>query len=214
MDIVWDIDKVERDLNDAFKSNSERDLLKVLKHNVFLFYEIYRRKLSICPCFAEVSLGDKLRCDFCWLNDNSDGPEWTLVEIEKPNMKLFTSKNDPTAELTHSIEQVTSWKRYFDENPSEKKRIFGAVARFRYVLIGGNKESWSEEFAAKWRINKNNDSNIEIRTSDVFYRSLLQFKKKPNDFWSFAEHPKCVPFSKLEEFWKSYEYMDFWRKMC
>ncbi len=75
----------------------------------------------------EVSFGGKYRSDFVWLNDNSDGPEWVLVEIEKPRIKLFTKKGEPSAELNHAIEQVRSWIRYFNENPSEKSRIFGAV---------------------------------------------------------------------------------------
>lgn len=116
-------------------------MLSVLKDNSFLFYELYSRKYGIQPVFREINFGGELRCDFAWLNDNSDGPEWVLVEVEKPKMKLFTQKNEPTSELNHAIEQVKSWERYFDENPSEKKRIFGAVARFRFILIVGDKTS-------------------------------------------------------------------------
>ena len=224
MDNPWQIEKVEKniatqmkriekDLQNAFKENSERKLLEILKKNSFLFYELYRRKYAICPCFSEVPFGNKYRCDFCWLNDSSDGPEWTLVEIEKPKMQLFTSKNDPTASLSHAIEQVNSWKMYFDENPSEKRRIFGAVSRFRYILVVGEKESWSEEFAARWRRDKNNNSFFEIRSCDVFNRAIKHVKTEFELFWSFVKHPTCLQSSELEQFWKKHAYICEWRKI-
>lgn len=179
-----------------------------------LFYELYSRKYGIQPVFREINFGGELRCDFAWLNDNSDGPEWVLVEVEKPKMKLFTQKNEPTSELNHAIEQVKSWERYFDENPSEKKRIFGAVARFRFILIVGDKESWETNFASKWRIHNNKKTGIEIRTSDVFWRALKVLEQHPEEFWSFAEHPKTMPPSELQKYWSSYDYiMDHWRKI-
>jgi len=55
------------------------DLLIVLKDNSFLFYELYSRKYGLQPVFREISFGAKLRCNFAWLNDNSDGPKWVGV---------------------------------------------------------------------------------------------------------------------------------------
>ena len=164
----WNILKVERQLKTAFENNSEIELLDILKKNSFLFYEFYSRKGGIQPNFSEINFGGKHRCDFAWLNDNSDGPEWVLVEVEKPKMKLFTKKNEPTADLNHSLEQVKSWDRYFNENPLEKGRIFGAVSRFRYILIGGLSEDWQTETAIKWRAYQNKEFNIEIRSIDSF----------------------------------------------
>lgn len=119
----WDVDKVDTELSRAFANNSETDLLKVLKGNSFLFYELFSRKYGIQPIFHEITFGP-YRCDFAWVNDNSDGPEWVLVEVEKPNIFLFRKNNEPSSELNHAIEQVNSWDRYFLDNPSEKKKNF------------------------------------------------------------------------------------------
>lgn len=89
---TWNIDLVKKELENIFNNNSEIDLLSVLKSNSFLFYELFTRKYGIQPIFHEVSFGNNYRCDFAWLNDNSDGPEWVLVEIEKPNMQLLQRK--------------------------------------------------------------------------------------------------------------------------
>jgi hypothetical protein len=210
---TWNISDVEERLNKAFEDNSEMQLLDILKNNSFLFYELYTRKYGIQPNFAEISFGDKHRCDFAWLNDNSDGPEWVLVEIEKPKMKLFTKNSEPRAELNHAIEQVKSWIRYFHENPTEKKRIFGAVSRFKFILVSGDKEEWESEHAVKWRAYHNSENLIEIRSSNVFKRAIRIAKEKPEELWSFVENPKSLKHTDLEEYWMTYGYMDSWRKM-
>lgn len=210
---TWNLQNVEKGLKKAFSDNSETQLLEVLKNNSFLFYELYSRKYGISPNFAEISFGGKFRCDFAWLNDNSGGPEWVLVEVEKPEMKLFTKKNEPTFELNHSIEQVKSWDRYFKGNPLEKKRIFGAVSKFRFILVAGKKEDWQTESAIKWRAYHNDTSSIEIRSSDVFLRPLKVAKEKFGELWSFEENPKSLKHSELENYWTEYGYMDLWRKV-
>ncbi len=210
---IWDIPQVEIDLANAFKNNSETELLKILKDNSFLFYHLYSRKGGIQPVFREISFGSVYRCDFAWLNDNSDGPEWVVMELEKPKMKIFNANGKPSSELYNAIEQVKTWQKYFSENPSEKKRIFGAVAKFRFILVAGDKSSWETEEAMKWRTFHNSNSNIELRTTDVFMRALINLKKRPNDFWSFEEYPVTIESTLLSNYWKEYDYMDIMRKL-
>lgn len=211
---TWDSAKVVADLKTAFDNNSETQLLSTLKDNSFLFYELYSRKGGIQPVFREINFGGGLRCDYAWLNDNSDGPEWVLVEVEKPKLELFRKdNNEPTHQLNHALEQVKSWRRYFDERPGEKRRIFGAVARFRFILVVGAKEDWEGEHASKWRIDNNKETNIEIRSSDIFIRALRILEEHPDELWSFAENPTTLTHSDLEPYWKEYGYMDRWRQI-
>ena len=210
---TWNKDKVTTDLQKAFDANSESELLSVLKENSFLFYELFSRKYGIQPIFHEVNFGGDLRCDFTWLNDNSDGPEWVLVEIEKPRLDIFKKDNEPTQLLNHGLEQVKSWRRYFNENPGEKRRIFGAVARFRFILVAGDKESWSSEKAAKWRIDNNKETNIEIRSADIFFRAINVFNNRPDELWSFAENHKTLSPSDFKNYRENYDYIKKWRQL-
>ncbi len=212
--IEWDLSKVENDLKQAYSENSELQILTLLKSNTFLFYELFTRKHGIQPIFHEVNFGARLRCDFAWLNDNSDGPEWVLLEIEKPCIQLFTKDDVPTADLNKGIEQVRSWQMYFDDNPNEKRRIFGAVSRFRYILVVGTSELWQETTAAKWRSHYNKTNHIEIRSCGVFDRALDHIKKNPEEFWSFQDHPFTLGDSHLSKYWRNYGYMDRWRTLC
>jgi hypothetical protein len=209
----WDISNAERNLQRAFLNNSETDLLSILKDNAFLFYELFSRKYSVQPIFREITFGSKYRCDFAWLNENSDGPEWVLVEIEKPKMKLFTTTKKPSMELNSAIEQVKSWARYFKENPLEKKRIFGAVSKFRFILVAGNKNDWESENAILWRSYHNANSEIEIRSTDIFTRAIHKIKTNKEEFWCFDEYPKTEKALNLENYWKNNEYMKSMRHL-
>lgn len=210
---TWDIVRVESKINKSFKDNSELQLLEILKNNTFLFYELYLRKFTVKPIFSEIIFGNNYRCDFAWLNDNSDGPEWVLVEIEKPKLKLFKKNKEPRAELNHAIEQIKSWDRYFKENPSEKKRIFGAVSRFRFVLVGGLRKDWQTENAIKWRTYQNQECNIEIRSIDIFKDAIKIAIEKFHLLSSFEKYPKTLKHSELENYWKEYGYMDNFRQI-
>jgi len=207
----WNIENAEKELIAAYEKDSETDVLKVLKNNTFLFYDLYTRKMGIQPVFRELNFGAELRCDFAWLNDNSSGPEWVLVEIEKPKMLLFKADGKPTAPFQGALEQVKGWDQYFMENSGEKKRIFGAVAKFRFILVTGTHEEWQTEHGQKWRVYHQNRSHVEVRSMQTFFKSLEEFKTHPADFWSFEKHPQTLPHSELEDYWKNYGYMDRWR---
>lgn len=211
--IPWNFEEVRAKLADIRENGNEQGLLSSIKNNSFLLSELYHRKWGAQPAFHEISFGGKYRCDFAWLNDNSDGPEWVLVEFEKPKMPLFRQDGGPRAEFHHAIEQVKSWQRYFEEYPAEKKRIFGAVKKFRYVLVAGESDEWKKEYAAKYRIYENNHSSIEIRSMGILDKALDNFPKDPEEIASFSEFPITLPPGELQNYWENYEYMDFFRKI-
>lgn len=216
MKYIENLTIVQEQLESAFENNSEQQLLKILKENSFLFYELYERKFSPEPIFAEVPFGQEYRCDFAWLNDNSDGPEWVIVEIEKPKVRLFNKNGDPSAELNHAIEQVKSWKRYFEQYPDRKREIFGCVLRFRFVVVIGTREDWQEKHAAQWRAFFNKDEkNIEIRTMDVFWR-VLNIAKNASEserttLSFFMENPHSRKPSELKEYCDKNTYLQSYR---
>ena len=167
----FDTEFVRKELDLAFIQNSELRLLNLIKSNSFLLSELYDRHYGIRPNFNEVSFGDKYRCDFCWLNDNSDGAEWVIVEIEKPKMKLFTKQGEPTSDLNHAIEQIKSWQRYFDRFPiGLPETINGATSD---ILRG---------FYEKWYTPKNMAvaivGDIEPKKAEDLIKKYFNFKEK------------------------------------
>lgn len=203
---IWNISEVEQKLQDIFNRNSEIDLLRLLKENTFLFYELVERKLTMQPIFHEVDFGGKYRCDFLWFSDRSDFPQWVLVEVEKPSGNLFNKDKSKSDYLRKGIEQVKKWKRYFEEFPQEKERIFkNKYVKFRYILIIGTKEDWSKDENSKlWRVY--DDSEVEIRTMDIFNRAINCIKKDEGGFWCFKENPKTLEPSELEKYIEKNEF--------
>lgn len=210
---VWNIEEVEKKLLAAYESNSETQVLAILKDNSFLFYDLFSRKYGVQPIFRELNFGGDFRCDFAWLNDNSSGPEWVLVEVEKPKMGLFKNDGKPTAPFQGAIEQVKNWDQYFQQNQGEMRRIFGAVAQFRFVLVTGTYEEWQTEHAKKWRMYHHKTSAIEIRSMQTFFNSIAIVKDHPGEFWSFAECPSTLSHSGLKDYWQKLPYMDSWRQI-
>lgn len=210
--MIFDIEATKKRFESAVRNNSEQELLAVIKENSFLLSDIYSRQYGVQPNFSEVPFGRNYRCDFCWLNDNSDGPEWVLVEVEKPKVNLFNRKGDPSADLNHAVEQVRSWDRYFATNPIEKNRIFGAVAKFRLVLVVGEGADWDERNASIWKSHFNGSENIEIRSMNTFYKALNRFKQNP-DIPSFEQVPVSRKSTELSQYCNEYEYLKQWKNI-
>ncbi len=202
----WNADEIEKELQAAYSSGLEIELLKVLRASPVLFYDVFRRSHSSEPVFHEVGFGG-LRCDFAWLNDDSSGPEWVLVEVESPGMKLFRRDGKPSQGLSGALDQVKSWRRHFEKYPSDRSQVFGAVAKFRYVLIAGKAEDWSKEKAMDWRADHRRTSNIEIRSFGAFDKALDVMRNSPDELWAFEQKPKSLPPSKLKSYWKNHAYI-------
>ena len=177
-----------------------------------MLYDIYERKQGAFPIFHDLLIGKHV-ADFTWLNDSSSGPEWILVKLSKPNIEVVNANGEVHTELLKEIEIVKSWDNYFQLNPAEKTRIFGAAANFKFKIIIGSKSQWQTEESLKWRMQLNKSSNIEIRSYNTFAKSIKEIKENLNAFFKFNQFHETSPANLLEMHWKNYAYMDTWRKL-
>lgn len=53
--------------------------------------------------------------DFMWIASHSQSWYPTLIEIERPDKRLFKSNLVPTAEFTQAYNQLAQWRTWFDE---------------------------------------------------------------------------------------------------
>src|SRR5258708_5391927 len=68
------------------------------------------------PLYSKIKLGDQFVVDFAGFDKSSSGPEWYLIEIESPTCKMFTKAGRRSAKLTHTIQQVSDWRTWGQEN--------------------------------------------------------------------------------------------------
>lgn len=73
---------------------------------------------------------------------------YTLVELESPKRKLFTQAGDPTADLTHAMNQVTSWRRYIEDNVrtvQDELGLPGITTAARTLVVIGRSAELNEQ---------------------------------------------------------------------
>jgi len=63
-------------------------------------------------------IGEKIP-DFMWFSTSSLEFQLVLIEIERPNKKLFTSGGNPTSYFTQAQTQLAHWRVWF-ENPTNQ----------------------------------------------------------------------------------------------
>lgn len=108
-----------------------------------------------------------LKCsfpDFLWIPFHSKNWYPTLVEIERPSKKIFTSKGIPRAEFTQARNQLAQWRTWFNDPANVKKLIaeYGipdAITQYSsmklsMILIYG----WGSEFKSDPVLSKHRDS--------------------------------------------------------
>jgi hypothetical protein len=82
----------------------------------------------------KVKLGSEYEVDFVvGLADQ----QYILVEIERPEHKLFTQRGDPSAELSHAQRQVEDWRQWIHENIAYARTIMPGINEPHcWVIIG------------------------------------------------------------------------------
>lgn len=69
--------------------------------------------------------------DFMWIARHSGAWFPTLIEIEKPGRKIFTTKGDPTSEFSHARNQLNYWRSWF-KNPTNVQQFMDLYGISRY----------------------------------------------------------------------------------
>lgn len=77
--------------------------------------------------FSKLPLGNQHISDFSFARQNTPGVTWHLIEIERPEYRLFTKSGNPTAKLTHALRQAHDWMTWFIENRDYIVRTFPFV---------------------------------------------------------------------------------------
>ncbi len=107
--------------------------------------------------FPKFKLGNEYETDFLFCNGSSLGLSCTFIELERPDVSLFTRRGDPTKHLAHAIRQIVNWNAWLiDNHEFALKEIARAVSPnwswppilrkpFRYLIIIGRRQSLNEK---------------------------------------------------------------------
>ena len=95
--------------------------------------------------YPKQKLGEDFVTDFILVNMLDQGPKYTLVEIEKPSMRILTEGNEFTAEFKHTEKQVLDWGIWLEQNQDYIQRRLELFESPAYLIIGGRSKDMSEE---------------------------------------------------------------------
>ncbi len=85
---------------------------------------------------SEVRLGSRYRVDLA-LQTTETTRRLVLIELEIADVSLFTRAGRPTVKLTHAVQQVEDWLRWWDENPASVPKPFDRRIRPNgWVIMG------------------------------------------------------------------------------
>jgi hypothetical protein len=95
--------------------------------------------------FSEVRLGDDYRIDLA-VQYKLDEKRLLLIELESPNLPIFTKKGRVRAPVTHALQQVEDWIRWLREHPHQApSQLDTSVPVEGLVVIGRNRNLTPDE---------------------------------------------------------------------
>lgn len=119
------------------------------------------------PLAAEVipkhRLGDDYITDFVIRRHDR---RYLVVEIEKPQDRIFTARNDFTAEFSHAMGQVLDFQGWVTERADYARSKLPNIENPRGLLVMGRRSAlteYQEKKLRRWCINSN---SIEVATFD------------------------------------------------
>ncbi|EJC7971397.1 DUF4263 domain-containing protein [Vibrio parahaemolyticus] len=136
---------------------------------------------------SKFPLDTSLETDYVYITKSSDTWRVTLVELEKPEKKMFTNNQkqvDTSSDFNKAIGQVRSWQVFIEENKNEVIRRLSPLfypiqmrsnpIEFDYQLIYGRSE---EKNNSPERIKVLNRLRAETSIDIMTYDTLLNYYK-------------------------------------
>jgi hypothetical protein len=167
----------------------EQVVHRYLETHAHLFF---RDDFNFCTVVSKLRFGAEHVCDFMVVYDQwSNGIEYLLIEIERPDTPPFTKEGIASARLSRAIQQVLSWKTWLTEHPAEARKLFPSAlprmegrAAFSYAIVIGTRENSKE-----WLERRNalaESLGIAIRSFDSL-SSRLKNRIRFDDFSSVGD---------------------------
>ncbi|KAA3615839.1 MAG: DUF4263 domain-containing protein [Calditrichaeota bacterium] len=163
------------------KSKKETEIQSFLEKFPFLLTSGYYPESG--AVISQLPLGADFRVDFAYLVVLNGGDFLHLVEIERPDLEMFTSKDEFSQEFNHAVQQIHDWAQWCSENREYlinvlQQLINGGRSRFRpyprLTLIAGRRKQLSNDRRKRRYTAKSNalSRDMNLSTYDDLIDSL------------------------------------------
>ena len=150
---------------------SERVIHKFLANHSYFFNRLIRLDGS-CPLYSKIELGSDYEIDFAFFDSGSNGPEWILIEIESPSKSLFTKSGNPSAHLTHAMQQIRNWQSWIQDHSDYARKPMPLIEfPLGCIFMGRRNEITQEGRKLLRRLRYECRQYLEIHSLDWFIDS-------------------------------------------
>lgn len=143
---------------------------------------------------SKAELGCDFQADFVIATDKASyGIDYKFVEIETPQSPVYTRRGDPSARLTHALQQILNWKAWLTRHRGHVRRFFPSeywgwdeFTNLSFCVVIGRRSSSTSQIAKRNALAR--ETGISIRSFDYLTELLqLRFGFLP----TFAPHDNC-----------------------
>lgn len=188
----------------------ESKLQKFLSDHASLFFGPHLFVIS------GAELGSDFRVDFVVARDEaSSGIDYTFVEIETPQSRVYTRSGDPSAKLTHAMQQVRDWKSWLTRHRGHVRRFFPSgyfgwdeFTNLSFCVVIGRRGPPGSQTAKRNALAR--DTGIKIRSFD-YLTDVLRARLSFLSDWGHVDKPTAVQPSTLNQLANPFAQAYSWR---
>ena len=140
---------------------------------------------------SKAELGSDFQADFVVASDEASyGIDYKFVEIETPQCGIYTRRGDPSARLTHAIQQVLNWKAWLTRHRGHVRKFFPSqyygwdeFTNLSFCIVIGRRSSQASTMAKRNAFAR--QMGVSIRSFDY----LTEMLRLRSDFlWNLTPH--------------------------
>src|SRR5437588_1095783 len=175
----------------------EQRIHKFLANHSYFFNRLIRLN-GKSPLYSKVRLGNDYEVDFAFFDSGSVGPEWHLVEIERATVSLFTRSGNPSAALTHAIQQIQNWQSWVHDNLDYARQLMPLIEYPLGCIFMGRRSDITQDDQKRLRhLLYTHRQSLEIHTLDWFIDSARSVWREgwriPNKALSHSDLKRGLP---------------------
>ncbi|MGQ0593469.1 MAG: Shedu anti-phage system protein SduA domain-containing protein [Gammaproteobacteria bacterium] len=100
--------------------------------------------------------------------------KYLLVEIEKPQDRIFTQANDFSAQFSHALGQILDFQAWVEDNGAYARSLIPEIASPRGLLVMGRKSDFSEAQRRKLHRLNVNMASVDVVTFEELHESAAR----------------------------------------
>lgn len=146
---------------------------------------------------SRAELGSDFQTDFVVARDEASyGINYAFVEIETPQSPVYNRAGDPSAKLTHAMQQVRDWKTWLTRHRGHVRRFFPSkyfgwdeFTNFSFCVVIGRRTGANSQTAKRNVLAS--ETGIKIRSFD-YLTDILRARLSLLSDWAHHDEPTAV----------------------